>query len=269
MKGMKGAAILLAVLLTGCAGDISADLPETVPAEPLSVPAVVTEGRPWTEDGELPTELRGLRDWDQAAEPVAQLARTADAALYGLAGGEDRLLLRWGDALAEFDWPYRTPRTVDPRLWQVDADGDGAGELAVVCYSGSGTGVSIEQLHIVDKNEDGTLRDHCFPNDLWQEQFSRKLSVQTAEGRVFAVLGRELCDISEELDFLDPDLITGMDTGNTIGFRVEDGRICCLGTARITAEGYADGWYVAGLSADVSYKDGIFTLDHFHLDSLD
>ena len=52
-----------------------------------------------------------------------------------------------------------------PRLRQVDADGDGAEELAVVCCYGSGTGVSIEQLHIVEKNEDGTLTDYRLPED--------------------------------------------------------------------------------------------------------
>jgi hypothetical protein len=118
---------------------------------------VVTEGRAPAEDYDLPEEVRRMVEWDRAAEPAALLARTEDAAFYGLAGEEDRVLLRWGQTLAEFNWSYQTPRTVALRLRQVDADGDGAEELAVVCYYGSGTGVSIEQLHIVEKNEDGTL----------------------------------------------------------------------------------------------------------------
>ena len=109
---------LLCLLLTGCAAPAadtsdpadagteaaaSAALPETEDLPVLSAPAVVTEGRPWTEEGELPTVPRELRGWDQEAEPVALLGWTEDAALYGLAGEEDRLLLRWGDTLAEFD----------------------------------------------------------------------------------------------------------------------------------------------------------------------
>lgn len=35
----------------------------------------------------------------------------------------------------------------------------------MVCCYGSGTGVSIEQLHIVEKNEDGTLTDYRLPED--------------------------------------------------------------------------------------------------------
>lgn len=188
------AASLICLLLAGCSAapavdaedpaektaseTASAFLPETEDPPTLSVPAVVAEGQPWTEDGELPTVPRELRGWDQEAEPVALLDWTEDAALYGLAGQTDRLLLQWGDTLAEFDWPYRTPHALNPQIWQVVYN-DFVAQV-VVCYYGTGTGVAVEQLHIVEKNQDGTLTDYCLPEgDLCGQQLTQALRLET------------------------------------------------------------------------------------------
>ena len=277
------AASLLCLLLAGCAAPaadagteaaVSAALPETEDLPVLSAPAVVTEGQAPAEDYELPEEVRRMAEWDRAAEPAALLARTEDAALYGLAVGESRLLLRWGDTLAEFDWPYQTPRTVAPRLWQVDADGDGAEELAAVCYSGSGTGVSIEQLHIVEKNEDGTLTDYCLPEgDLCGGQLTEALRVETVGDRTFAVLGRELLEITELTEDRAPP--QGLAAGSIVAFDVDpedpDGMpIRFRGSAWLEGEDYPPTvWYGADLSAWVRYENGVFTLSGLHLDGIE
>ena len=280
---------LLCLLLTGCAAPAadtsdavdagteaaaSAALPETEDLPALSAPAVVTEGRTPGAAYDLPEEVRRMAEWDQTAEPAALLARTADAALYGLAGEEDRLLLRWGDALAEFDWPYRTPRTVAPRLRQVDADGDGAEELAVVCCCGSGTGVSIEQLHIVEKNEDGTLTDYRLPeDDLCGGQLTAALRVETVEGRTFAVLGRELLEITELTEGRTPP--QGLAAGSIVEFDVDPDDpygvpIRFRGSAWLEGEDYPPtAWYAADLSARVQYENGMFTLSGLHLDGIE
>jgi hypothetical protein len=46
-----------------------------------------------------------------------------------------------------------TPRSILPRLSLSDYDGDGADELAVILYVGSGTGYSVEELYIIEFNE--------------------------------------------------------------------------------------------------------------------
>lgn len=281
------AASLLCLLLAGCAAPatdvegssetdavVFAALPETEDLPVLSAPAVVTEGQAPAEPYELPEEVRRMAEWDQAAEPVALLARTADAALYGLAGEESRLLLRWGDALAEFDWLYRTPGTVAPQLWQVDADGDGAQELAAVCYSGSGTGVSIQQLHIVERSEDGTLTDYCLPeDDLCGGQLTEVLRAETVGDRTFAVLGRELLEITELTEDRTPP--QGLMAGSIVGFDVDPDDpygvpIRFHGSAWLEGEDYPPtAWYAADLSAQVLYENGTFTLSSLHLDGIE
>ena len=193
--------VLACLLLAGCGGtgeraegavsqETVETLPETVPAEPISAPAVVTEGQVPGEYGPLPEELQHMVTWDPTSQPVALLAQAGDAAFYGIASEEDRILLRWGDTSAEFIWPYQTPQTINPHLWQLDADGDGANELAVVCLYGSGTGISIDALHIVEKNADGTLTDYCFPeNVLCGDELTKALQVGTIGDRTFVILG--------------------------------------------------------------------------------
>lgn len=262
-------ALLAALLLTGCAGDGSVDLPETVPAESFSAAAVVMEGRAPAEAWDLPAEVTPIAAWDREHQPVVLLVQTEDAAFYGgctVSGGEVALI-QWGDTLTEFDWAYAAQPALPPQMWSLDADGDGQEELVVTLRRDGGPGLSVQEIHVLEKGG-GSLVDHGCPQSLWQDQLSRRLSVQTAGGRVFAVLGRELCDITEEMESLDPQLITGLDTGNSAEFCVESGRILYRGIVRVTAEGYADGWYAAGISAEVFYQDGTFALDRFHLDSL-
>lgn len=283
------AASLACLLLAGCAAPatdaegpaledaasqaVSTALPETEDLPILSASAVVTEGQAPVEPYELPEEVRRMTEWDQTSEPVALLARTADAALYGLAGEESRLLLRWGDTLAEFNWLYRTPRTVAPQLWQVDADGDGVQELAAVCYSGSGTGVSIQQLHIVERNEDGTLTDYCLPEDiLCGERLTQALRTETVGDRTFAVLGRELLEITDMIEDRAPP--QGLIAGSIVEFDVDPddpygALIRFRGSAWLEGEDYLPtAWYGADISAQVLYENGTFTLSGLHLDGI-
>ena len=161
-------ALLALTLLAGCgAGETASSLPETTPVQHISAPAVVTEGRELEEDDDLSAALDGFSEWmhnstlDQNSVGLLAELPEQDVALYGVRDhrGDDRALLRWEDSLAEFDWNFGGPLIVEPRLWCWDVDDDGQDEVVLVNHVGSGTGVSIEELHIVEKNEDGTLAD--------------------------------------------------------------------------------------------------------------
>ena len=190
-------------------------------------------------------------------------APEADAAFYGLPYSEDAhetALIRWGDSLAEFGWDFLTPRRFLPRMAVMDLDGDGKDELIVLTYVGSGTGVSIYDLHVLEKNPDGTLTDYTMPGSLWQERLPPLLRFVQTDGRNFLILGRELLEI-------DMEHVLGGQMGPSAGwianFRLlpEEHAIQLLGAV--------DLWkttnYVADYTADVGYRDGVFTLSGFHL----
>ena len=272
-------ALLALTLLSGCgARETASSLPETSPAQQISAPAVVTEGREPEEDDDLSAALDGFSEWmhnstlDQNSVGLLAELPEQDVALYGVRDhrGADRALLRWEDSLAEFDWNFGGPLIVEPRLWCWDADDDGQDEVVLVNHVGSGTGVSIEELHIVEKNEDGTLADYAFPEELWRDQLSALLTLVKGNNRVWVSLGRELVDITSQLpENLEPETLRGLGTGNVAGFDTDWPRgadIRFSGSVCLDADGY-NSWYVADISAYVSYAGGVFTLSDLHLNS--
>lgn len=272
-------ALLALTLLSGCgARETASSLPETSPAQQISAPAVVTEGREPEEDDDLSAALDGFSEWmhnstlDQNSVGLLAELPEQDVALYGVRDhrDNDRALLRWGGSLAEFDWSFGGPLTVEPRLWCWDADDDGQDEVVLVNHVGSGTGVSIEELHIVEKNEDGTLADYAFPEELWRDQLSALLTLVKGNNRVWVSLGRELVDITSQLpENLDPETLRGLGTGNVAGFDTDWPRgadIRFSGSVCLDADGY-NSWYVADILAYVSYAGGVFTLSDLHLNS--
>lgn len=276
--------LLMLVVLTACGAkpetvmevlEVPAfALPETAEAEPISSEAAVTEGRAPAEDYDLPLprEFSPENSWMRydidgwlRGGTIGLLAEApeAGAAFYGLPYSEnahETALIRWGDSLAEFDWDFLTPRRFLPRMAVMDLDGDGKDELIVLTYVGSGTGVSIYDLHVLEKNPDGTLTDYAMPGSLWQERLPPLLRFVQTDGRNFLILGRELLEIDME------HVLEGQmepSAGWIANFRLlpEEHAIQLLGAV--------DLWkttnYVADYTADVGYRDGVFTLSGFHL----
>ena len=276
--------LLVLVLLTACGTKAETvmevlevpafALPETAEAEPISSEAAFTEGRAPAEDYDLPLprEFSPENSWMRydidgwlRGGTIGLLAEApeAGAAFYGLPYSEnahETALIRWGNSLAEFDWDFLTPRRFLPRMAVMDLDGDGKDELIVLTYVGSGTGVSIYDLHVLEKNPDGTLTDYAMPGSLWQERLPPLLRFVQTDGRNFLILGRELLEIDME------HVLEGQmepSAGWIANFRLlpEEHAIQLLGAV--------DLWkttnYVADYTADVGYRDGVFTLSGFHL----
>lgn len=247
-------------------------LPETWRLEPLSAPGIVTEGRE-PEEGREPVnpvgdrnDLGNMMRW--VYENTAELlAETPEAYFYALPRTEEHpetALIRWGESAAEFDWCFSTPRMFLPEMHCFDLDGDREDELVVLCYSGSGTGVSVWDLHVVEKNEDGTLTDYSTfyyaegGNPLWKG-VSSLLRLERVGDRAFLILGRELAEVDSAAL---PEEDRAPSVGGTIQFEVfpEERRVRFWGGVDVVPT-----WYIADLSADVAYQGGTFTLSGFHL----
>ena len=299
----RGFPLLLAlVLLSGCGGNPApaetdtlpedtspavtetAALPELRRLKPIFAPAVVTKGREPAEDYELPplpqdtdwtTYRNNATRWVTDSPHIAVLAedREADAVLYGLplyadSSGETALI-RWGDSLAEFDWAlFPGPSMTLPQIKGLDA-GLGVKTLAVICQVGTGTGVSIAELHILEKGPDGTLTAYTFPESLWQEEVPKLFDTAEIDGRTFAILGHELVEFNYEREGPDLDL-KKTSSGSIADFSTEDwGGLRFRGAFCLSPPDSAAPCYVAETSAEILYQDGVFTLQDFHLYSYD
>ena len=244
-------------------------LPELNSAKAAELGAWDTEGRLPGGEYDLPEKLTSMEDWQQSGG-VALLAEQGDVAFYAVEGKEKSVaLLRWGDSLAEFDWLYVTPRGIEPTLWLRDVDEDGVDEVVVNCYGGSGTGVSLEFLHIVEKSEDGTLTGCELP---WQEvekAVGEQLQILNLNGSTYAALGRELVDITAAVKEQQV-RVEAVSLGAVAAYRpAEEGLTCSFG---VVAEGEGIPYlamYVATVEGDVRYENGFFTLENLHLLSIE
>lgn len=287
MRKTAFALSFLLALLCGCAAPVPAEpeslpeeppaaseaefLPELTPLEELSTPAEVTEGRAQG-DYELPQKMFYNPVTEDDFPALLVELPEADAAFYGL--GWDKALIRWGDSRAEFDWPWLTSRQIFPRLYCFDLDNDLKDELIVVCHPGTGTGVSVDELHVLEKNPDGTLTDYALPWEFFSETLSEALSVATVGGRTFSILGTELTDITGLLpEDGDPESIERFRAGDIVHFSVnpepefngEDIRF--RGAAWLIGDEYfmPTVAYAAEINAVVLYRDGAFALSQIHL----
>lgn len=239
------------------------------PTESLVGEAVITEGRIPETDYDLPGERMDLRAWDVQNFPLALLAELpeADAAFYGL--NENTALVRWGNSLAEFDWSFVTPRSIPPRIWRLDLDDDWQDELIIDCYVDGGTGVSIEELHVIEKNADDTLTDFAFPETLWKEQILEMASLSSSGGyRAYVQMGADMVEFRTE------NLASGghslesiqqhFGTSETVYFESINDSLRLNGSFCLETEDNGP-HRVADYSAGISYQDGAFLLTDFHV----
>lgn len=263
--------LLALAVLTVCGGSPEGPeevfaLPELGPAGSVSARAVRTTGSAMlvviVPSDPARRETRSEEN-SPARRLIAELPE-ADAAFYAVDSPDSpgpQAWLLWGDSIVKFDWDFTTPQAIPPRLGCFDIDGDGEDELIVVCFTGGGTEVSIEELHVIERFKDDSCIDYAFPQSLWQEEVPKLFDTAEIDGRTFAILGHELVEFDGE--GLDLDTAS---SGLIAGFSIEEwGGIRFQGAFCLTRPDSAASRYVAYTSAEVLYGNGVFTLQDFHL----
>ncbi|MBD3919645.1 hypothetical protein H8B09_12850 [Paenibacillus sp. PR3] len=188
--------------------------------------------------------------------------------MYGLDNGVE---LRVGDLVQQYDWIYNTPRGIEPRLAVKDYDGDGHNELAVILYVGSGTGVSLEELHMIEMEEDPKLQDRQFMENDYLDQVNPAISfkpIKEAEELIAEVkVGSKKTEVIMK-KYYDHDEFGAvrkqLGIRDVVGFSFDDNNdIKARFGVPFLFEKIASPQYFGDLNADVSYHDGQFTLSNF------
>lgn len=181
--------------------------------------------------------------------------------LYGLEDQYHVLLIRDGQQTI-LEWDYLTPRLILPEMKYADYDGDGTKELAVSLYNGSGTGFSVEELHIV--SWEGTkVMDHVYKD----EDYIKQLEEQTSwtynpnNGKGIFHCGNSNYYVNEDPDSIFPEVL-GLAWGDQVDFELTDeGTIKAKFTIGLCRPDWATPEYHGFLLADVLYDGSKFVMD--------
>lgn len=207
------------------------------------------------------------------AEPVVSLP---DQNVYLYAGSQKDALLAIGDARQSMDWTYSTVRGVLPALKVGDYDRDGEDELAVVLELGSGTGLLLDELHLVEFEgtngaSDRPFIDHTFRSEDYLAQLDAALSFQKAEqngdwrGRI-AIGGRTYeVDLNPFVKEYGTKAIQDrLGYGAIVYFEADDAGLLHIKVAvGLRIDGLVEPQYIGYIKAPVSYADGAFKLEQY------
>lgn len=240
---------------------------ETEPDMPGSQQPAETE--PPAQEEETPEELG----------PVAELPEHGIAlyALEALAESDEGVMLEIGEQRQRMDWRYKTPRQVMPVLHVHDYDGDGQEELAAILNIGSGTGVAVDELHIVEFHDVNNSSDEPFTDFKMQEedymtQLREAIAFEKVErgGEWFGMItvdGRTrdigLTDFLASYEVEAGAIEDALGFGNIILFEAAGDRLTFRAAVGLIVGNLVEPQYIGSVNAVVAYKEGSFTLEAF------
>jgi len=177
-----------------------------------------------------------------------------------LYGADDGVILRQDNIIKPFEWVYLTPRFVLPRLFVADLDEDGVEEIICILYVASGTGISIDELHILEPDEDHIYRDIMFSPKDYIQQINDAIQIQYDSKKnkfYYNVLGTEYEEIGT-LEFLK---YTYKETvfGNMLYYDY-DGDLILNIAPEYNFYGLEHPLLLNSISAKVNYRNESFTL---------
>ena len=255
------ACLLLAamLLLSGCGSSSAA--PSGEDREPLSVSmeAAPVMGRSYVPQVPLPEAVTPM---DQGGETnIWKAAETTDgqAALYNLDSGTGAVLLEWDGTLVMFDgWHFRTPQPVPPRMELLPQ-----GVLMLDLYTGSGTGVSVEELHLIVKDEHGAMTDYVLPPSLYQDRLAALMTAETGKRSGSVSIGNLTLHLPEQ----EAKLTGGPCLGNIVRYETgSDGTVYLSLGIGMELKDRADPVYVGEVLCQVGFDNaGVYTLSGFAL----
>ncbi len=163
-----------------------------------------------------------------------------------------------------YNWIYMTPRGIEPRMAVADYDGDGTEELAVILYMGSGTGVSVEELHIVGMQD---FSDHVFKDYVPQLMKAVQMKSEMKAGELAYKITTGGKTYSAKVNGYKADEFGKPRNtplfGNIVGFSAEGGKLKAEFGLGVGFENFVEPQYYGAVNADVEYRAGQFVLTNF------
>lgn len=164
-----------------------------------------------SENIKLPEKLiESDNDWNSFLESDRTIALVADIPeeaiyVYGLKenGTEEGtytlhgICIRQGKDIQVLDMDWGVYGEL-PKLQYEDYDNDGTKELAMISKSANGTGISLNDLHILEKSNTNGWTDYSFSSDGWSDIINNKLKYEVKDGTLTITINGE--DTGDKID---------------------------------------------------------------------
>lgn len=226
--------------------------------------AITVRGKLLVIIGCLLTSSCGSKDpEDGSASPI--LAEIPERHITLSSHDPEGALLRIDSDEQVMDWLLSTPEGTKPVMQVSDFDGDGHEELGVVAHIGSGTGIAIDELHVVSL--DGEFQDVRFkPEDyIAQLKAASSFRQKTTEGKLtgeVAIHGEALTEIAfnQQQATECGKLRNELYFGNIVRFRFEGDKLKAEFGVGVLGENLVLPDYIGVLESDITYRSGTFEL---------
>ncbi|MDD3369694.1 MAG: hypothetical protein PHP50_12585 [Lachnospiraceae bacterium] len=178
-----------------------------------------------------PRHIETDKDWENHIIYLAELPEE-NITLYGYNDEEYQgrgVAIDTGEDVNYFDWYYWSPRMIQPQMyWNEDRK-----ELQVSLLNGTGTGVSVEELHVLQQYETMTLGDYVFSPDMYTELLNNRLEYDFDQENYILTLrdtvsGQKIVETTldwiqtEEESAGEPLVVEGINIGDQISFTLGD-----------------------------------------------
>jgi hypothetical protein len=171
-----------------------------------------------------------------------------------------------------------------------DFNQDGKEELAVILYVGSGTGVSIDELHIISLSEEEYIftesenetiipnpmyfKDIVYESDRYHSQLLKEIQLKSYYNSDELWVDVHIGDKKRSVKIgpFEEKLTVKDDTpvlGNIVSFDVEEGRLKAKFALGLLFESWASPYYIGDIYADVNYQMGEFSLENLYFSELE
>lgn len=207
-----------------------------------------TDGFSWhgsvnliSDEIKLPEELIASDDdWNNFLKSDSTIALVADIPkeaiyVYGLKeNGTEKgtyklhgICIRQGNDIQVLDMNWGVYGEL-PKLQYEDYDNDGTKELAMISKSANGTGISLNDLHILERSNTNGWTDYSFGSDVWSDIINNKLAYQVNDGTLTISINGETTGDNINLKSLEEEWgykLNSIYVGNYGEFTFKDGKI--------------------------------------------
>lgn len=227
-----------------------------------------------SENIKLPEELiTSDNDWNnylKSNNTIALVAAIPEEAIYvyGLKenGTEEGtytlhgICIRQGNAIQILDVNWGVYGEL-PMLQYEDYDNDGTKELAMISKSANGTGISLNDLHILEKSNTNGWIDYSFSSDDWSDIINNKLKYQVKDGTLTITINDQVAGNKIDLNSLEGTWGGKLNTvfvGNYGEFTFKDGKIYLQVLPTASVGNWATPQVITEtpIQMEVLYKDG-------------